>query len=99
LQWRIPGADRIALWSYSIYLSHKPLAMFLGHQLDPAALPDAARLAIITVACVAMGALLHKLVEAPFMALRDRWVSTNFRDDRRPASRLAGVDAVSPEAG
>jgi hypothetical protein len=28
LQWRIPGADRIALWSYSIYLSHKPLAVF-----------------------------------------------------------------------
>ena len=94
LRWRIPGAGRIALWSYAIYLSHKPLAMFLGHQLDPLAISDAARLAIITAACVAMGALLHKLVEAPFMALRDRLVPSNFRDDAAPSHLPAA--AVSP---
>jgi len=96
LQWRIPGAGRIALWSYAIYLSHKPLAMFLGHQLDPLAISAASRLAIITAACVAMGASLHKLVEAPFMALRDRLVPSNFGEAARPARRPAAVEAVSP---
>jgi peptidoglycan/LPS O-acetylase OafA/YrhL len=93
LQWRIPGADRIALWSYSIYLSHKPLAMFLGHQLDPLAISDAARLAIITAACIAMGGLLYTLVEAPFMALRDRWVPSNFRDGRAATGALQPVSS------
>ena len=95
LRWRIPGADRLALWSYSIYLSHKPLAMFLAQQLKPLGLPDGARLAIIAAACVAMGGLLYKLVEAPFMALRDRLVPSNFRDDARPA-RAAGRRPLSP---
>jgi peptidoglycan/LPS O-acetylase OafA/YrhL len=99
LQWRIPGAGRMALWSYAIYLSHKSLAVWLGHQLAPLDMPDAAQLAIITLACVAMGGLLHKLVEAPFMALRDRLVPSNFADDARPASSAsvaAAVEAVSP---
>ena len=94
LQWRIPGAGRIALWSYAIYLSHKPLATFLGHELEPLALSNASQLAIITAACIATGALLHKLVEAPFMALRDRLVPSNFDDDAQPA-RLPAA-AVSP---
>ncbi len=79
LRWRIPGADRLALWSYSTYLSHKPLAYFLSRQLEPLGVSDGARLAIIAVACIAMGALLYRLVESPFMALRDRVVPSNFR--------------------
>ncbi len=79
LRWRIPGAGRIALWSYAIYLSHKPLAMFLGHRLGPETMSNGLRLAIITAACIVMGWLLHELVEAPFMALRDRLVPSNFR--------------------
>ena len=96
MQWRIPGAGRIALWSYAIYLSHKPLAMFLGRQLDPLALSDAAKLALITLACIAVGALLHRLVEAPFMALRDRLVPSNFADGARPTALPSAVEAVSP---
>ena len=95
LQWRLPGAGRVALWSYAIYLSHKPLAMFLGHRLDPA-LPGAARLAIITAACLAMGALLHRLVEAPFMAWRDRLVPSNFVDGTPPRALPAATRPVSP---
>ena len=79
LGWRIPGADRLALWSYSTYLSHKPLAYFLSRRLEPLGVSDGARLAIIAVACIAMGALLYRLVESPFMALRDRVVPSNFR--------------------
>jgi len=79
-RWPIPGARSLALWSYSIYLSHKPLAMFLAHQLRPLELSDAARLAIIGLACVVVGGLMYRLVEVPFMALRDRLVPSNFRD-------------------
>jgi peptidoglycan/LPS O-acetylase OafA/YrhL len=93
LRWRLPGADKLALWSYAIYLSHKPLAYFLSQQLKPLGVSDGPRLAIVTLACIAMGGLLYKLVEAPFMALRDRLVPTNFDDDRRPAALPV---AVSP---
>jgi peptidoglycan/LPS O-acetylase OafA/YrhL len=80
LQWRIPGARSLALWSYSIYLSHKPLAWFLGRRLDALEVPGGVRLALIAVACVTVGALLYRLVERPFMALRDRRVPSNFRE-------------------
>jgi len=96
LRWRIPGAQPLALWSYSTYLSHKPLAYFLAQQLKPMGVSDGTRLAIITVACVAAGGLLYKLVEAPFMALRDRLVPSNFVDAARPVAHPAAVDAVSP---
>ena len=97
MRWRIPGMDKLALWSYSIYLSHKPLAMFLGHQLKPLGVSDGTRLAIIMPVCVAMGGLLYKLVEAPFMAWRDRLVPSNFRDGAGAPPRAA--DAISQPAG
>ncbi len=99
LRWHVPGAAPLALWSYSTYLSHKPVASFLAQQLKPLGVSDGVRLAIITLACVVVGGLLHKLVEAPFMALRDRWVPTNFRADRPATPRPAALESVSPEAG
>ena len=93
LQWRIPGADRIALWSYSIYLSHKPLAVFIGHRLASLDVSNAAQLAIITAACIAVGGPLYTLVEAPFMALRDRLVPSNFQDGRAPTAVLRPVSS------
>ena len=91
LRWHVPGAAPLALWSYSTYLSHKPLAYFLAQQLKPLGVPDGARLAIIAVACIATGGLLCKLVEAPFMALRDRLVPSNFRDERTADVALQSV--------
>ena len=96
MRWRIPGARQLALWSYSIYLSHKPLAMFIAHQLKPLGVPDGVRLAIIAVACIAVGGLLYRLVEAPFMALRDRLVPSNFRD---AAAGPLAIETLSPRAG
>ena len=93
LRWRIPGADKLALWSFSTYLSHKPLAYFIALQLKPLGVSDGARLAIITLATVALGGLLYTLVEAPFMGWRDRLVASNFRADR---ARVGLVPAVSP---
>ncbi len=94
LRLHVPGAQRLAMWSYSTYLSHKPLAYFIGKQLAPLGVCDGARLAIITLACIAVGGLLYAVVEAPFMAWRDRRVPSNFADDDRPAA--AAVAALSP---
>ena len=96
LQWRIPGADKLALWSYSTYLSHKPLAYFIAQHLEPLGVSDGVRLAIVTLACIAAGGLLYKLVEAPFMALRDRLVPTNFGD---ATGAVPPVDTLRPRAG
>lgn len=98
LRWRIRGVDRLALWSYSTYLSHKPLAYLLSRQLEPLGVSDGARLAIITIACVAVGGLLYRLVEAPFMAWRDRLVPTNFAANRDGAApvRLAPPGPLTP---
>lgn len=98
LRWRLPGAQSLALWSYSTYLSHKPLAYFLAQQLKPLGVSDGARLAIISVACVAMGALLYRLVEVPFMALRDRLVPSNF-SGAAPSPVALASPALSPEGG
>ena len=97
LRWRIPGADKLALWSYSTYLVHKPLAHVIAGRLAPSGVSDGLRLAIITLACVVAGGLLHRLVEAPFMALRDRLVPSNFEDGARAAAvRAAAADPVNP---
>ena len=98
LRWHVPGAAPLALWSYSTYLSHKPLAYFLAQQLKPLDVSDGVRLGVITLACIVAGGLLYKLVEAPFMALRDRLVPSNF-DDGTPTEPRVGVDTLSPRGG
>ncbi len=75
---RIPGVEQVALWSYSIYLSHRPLANLLLQVLLPMGVSAGAVLAIISGACLAMGALLYRTVELPLMAWRDRVVPSNF---------------------
>lgn len=74
---RIPGAYHLALWSYSIYLSHKAVLIILARYLSPLGLSPTVQLLFIAVGAVAVGVSLHKLVEAPFLALRNRWVPTN----------------------
>lgn len=79
-RWRVPGACPLALWSYSIYLSHKAVAHVAQQVVDGLAWPGGERLALIVVASVAVGALLYRLVEAPFMAWRDARIPTTFAD-------------------
>jgi peptidoglycan/LPS O-acetylase OafA/YrhL len=78
---RIPGAYHIALWSYSIYLSHKAIAVIAKRHWADWGLPNAAMPLLITMACVAVGALLYRWVEAPFMALRAQWFPSSFADE------------------
>jgi peptidoglycan/LPS O-acetylase OafA/YrhL len=81
---RIPGASALALWSYAIYLTHKSIGIIANHELDGAVSP-AALVAIVIVASLIGGWLLYRLVETPFMRLRDRRVPTSF-----PAARASG---------
>ena len=78
---KIPGAYALALWSYSIYLTHKPVGFILKRFLEPYAVPQPVLLLVISAASIAVGAALYRLVELPFMQLRDRGVPSLFRPE------------------
>lgn len=69
---RLPGAERLALWSYAIYLAHKPLYKVVseGMGIDK---HGAAGIALVMLSGVAGGGLLHYVVEQPFMRRRTAW--------------------------
>jgi peptidoglycan/LPS O-acetylase OafA/YrhL len=71
---RIPGAQPLALWSYSIYLSHKAIATILESELTALGLPAVFMPITIVVVCIGAGWLLYRGIEVPFMALRERHV-------------------------
>ena len=67
----IPGAGALAAASYSLYLSHKAVYHWVGTlpitaDLKPFMFP------IAILAALAVGAVLYRLVERPFLDLRDR---------------------------
>jgi peptidoglycan/LPS O-acetylase OafA/YrhL len=70
-RFRVPGAYHVALWSYSIYLSHKAVAFIVDTQVAHWVLPAGVRPLLIGGACVAAGWLLFRLIETPFMVFRD----------------------------
>jgi len=72
---RLPGAAPLALWSYAVYLIHKPVFMALRPQLARWQLDaDAPWVALgVCAAGILGGWLLFVLVESPCMRLRARW--------------------------
>lgn len=68
----IPGAPSLALWSYAVYLVHKPIFMALRPELQRLGIDTGEPLTIIMVMAVGIagGWLLYRLVEYPFMQLR-----------------------------
>ena len=77
---RVPGAATLALWSYAIYLTHKQLGILAREPLEKMGYGPETMMAVglIMVASVVSGWILYRCVETPFMALRERWVPTNF---------------------
>ncbi len=77
---RVPGAASLALWSYAIYVGHKQLCILAEEPL--AALgygPESAvAIAAMMFLSVFAGWLLYRCVETPFMALRAKYVPSNF---------------------
>jgi peptidoglycan/LPS O-acetylase OafA/YrhL len=86
-RFRVPGAARLAAWSYAIYLSHKPIAVIVerglaGHGVAADSVP-----AVVAIAAASLlgGWLLYRLVETPFMNLRRRVAPTSFPPLPAPA--------------
>ena len=89
---RIPGAYHLALWSYSIYLSHKAVGNILARLLGPLGVSPWELFFAVAGVSVMIGALLYYLIEQPFMRLRDRWFPRLFVD---PSSALTGQVSAS----
>ena len=75
---RIPGAASLALWSYAIYLMHKPVFMALRPELLSRSIDPGAPLTIAAVMAAGIlgGWVLYRVIEMPFMQLRARWYPT-----------------------
>lgn len=71
---RVPGASTLALWSYAVYLAHKPVFMAISFQLKRLGIDGAAPILIVPVmlAGVLAGWVLWRLIETPFMQFRAR---------------------------
>ena len=87
-RWRIPGAYHVALWSYSTYLSHKAVFNMVEAYLAQHHLSAASMLILGTLASAICGAVLYRLAEFPFLALRDRRFPTLFRKPFRGAEAV-----------
>jgi len=72
---RVPGAASLALWSYAVYLAHKPIFMALNPWCRAWGVDPEAPLSIAVIMTLAVlgGWVLFRLVETPFMQLRARW--------------------------
>jgi peptidoglycan/LPS O-acetylase OafA/YrhL len=91
---QIPGARQLALWSYSIYLTHKPVGNIVSKLARDWAFPPQVTLVATVLLSVAVGALLYALVERPFMRLRDRLAPSNFATASAPRHHPAPADAA-----
>jgi peptidoglycan/LPS O-acetylase OafA/YrhL len=87
---RIPGATSLALWSYAVYLVHKPVFMALRPELERRGIDPTAPLTIVAVMAVGIfgGWVLYRLVETPFMRLRARWYPAPGQLHHSSAERL-----------
>ncbi|PHV08414.1 acyltransferase [Janthinobacterium sp. BJB412] len=71
----VPGATSLALWSYAVYLMHKPIFMLAAPHLRRMNVDTGAPLTVLLVFAAGIfgGWLLFRFVETPFMQLRARW--------------------------
>lgn len=89
---RVPGAAHLALWSYAVYLTHRSVSALVAARMEAAGFGPAATVTIAAcmLASLLVGWLLYRLVETPFMRLRERWLPGRprgpGRDDRAALS-------------
>lgn len=78
---RVPGAERLALWSYALYLTHKQVCILAARPLAHYGYGPGSPLTIGVALALSLlsGWLLYRLVETPFMALRDRYLPSSAR--------------------
>jgi peptidoglycan/LPS O-acetylase OafA/YrhL len=78
-QTKLPGATQIALWSYAIYLIHKPIFKLMIEPLTQWKIDVKSVLGICIIMGMSLtcGWLLFLFVETPFMKLRTRFFPSN----------------------
>lgn len=74
-RWRIPGAGSLALWSYALYLVHKPLmnALLRPFELWGWSVKSWPGIGAMFAISVLAAYVLFMLVETPLMQIRDRY--------------------------
>lgn len=86
---KIPGAATFAVWSYAIYLIHKPVSVLIYHKLTQFGVESSSLLAItiIMVCSILSGKLLYDIVEKPFLKMRNKLkFDTDIISDKRIAT-------------
>ena len=75
----MPGAGRLAVWSYAIYLTHRGACAVAAGPLQELGFGPQSTVAIVLLLALSVvsGWVLYRLVETPFMALRERYVPIN----------------------
>ena len=93
---RIPGAAQLALWSYALYLIHKPLFKLLIEPLEQNGIDTKSWLgaSIILALSLLAGWLLFLLVETLFMRLRQRWLPTQLSTAQ--TAKVSAAPAKTP---
>jgi peptidoglycan/LPS O-acetylase OafA/YrhL len=87
---RVPGAGALAVWSYAIYLTHRGVGEIAAGRVQDLGYGPQAPLAIVVLLALSVlaGWLLYRLVETPFMLLRERYVPSNLaQPELSPAPR------------
>lgn len=87
---RIPGASTLAVWSYAIYLTHKPVSVLIYRELSKLEIDASSYVAILTVILTSIlaGWSLYTCIEAPFLKLRDKVEKVN------PNRQITNVNSV-----
>jgi peptidoglycan/LPS O-acetylase OafA/YrhL len=76
---RVPGAGQLAVWSYAVYLTHRAVGDIAAGPIQDLGYGPQTPLAIASLLALSVlaGWLLYRLVEMPFMRLRERYVPSN----------------------
>lgn len=96
---RLPGAEKLALWSYAIYLAHKPVFKLAIKPLVAMGIDTGSILGIVIIMAVSIlgGWLLFRFVETPFMMLRERIYPSRTAESRSRVLRGPKTSAAVVE--
>lgn len=79
---KIPGAMTLSVWSYAIYLTHKPIIHMTQLVLPYFAVEKPSTIALVMEISLSLlgGWLLYTCIEAPFLKLRDKSTQVKMTD-------------------
>lgn len=90
---RIPGIATLAVWSYAIYLTHKPVSVFIYRELAGFGVNASSLFAILTItlASILAGWLLYTCIETPFLKLREKIGRVSLDSKIIDSNKAAGI--------